>query len=779
MRHFAALLLSVAGTVAVGETIPIISGEHEGYTRLVLTIDPAKPWRLENVSGRSNLIFEGSHSFGTENIFNRIPKSRLADVSTENTAELSTFRMALNCQCDVNAYAYQNAYIIIDISDPAPKDRLETASVSPAKLEVNFSPDSLPSLDLEIDTRRPDSPHYNATEAENSMHDNATIVDEQVFEEPVEVLVVEDVDPELQKTVDEARDALIRQLSFAADQGLLDFKSDEANLEVTEHEEVDPHHEDSPEPEAAPVASPMENLMNQEQVSIQSVYDIDGRDDPDAMNVGMQCFQDFDFDIQNWGSGEDFSQELSILRTDQLGEFDVTDLKKIHGLIRLYIRYSFDAEADYLVASYQDDIKHPEIYVDLARVMSGRSGDDHGVLQHAIECEGAVGMWALASETGVSAQALTPKDSVLGVFENLPADLRRAIGPRLIEAYLRRDMRTEAQQVSDLISRAHGKDGQAVELSQAVLLMDAGQVPAAESIYQDVATTNTTESVPALMELVELYLREGRDVPRDYVERIELEADTQRGTQQGLVLRDLEIRLLSQDAGEDAALIKLKHEISVDPENAADYKEMGRNVLSGLTHANPDFLKIVMSNLDFIGGNQEFIELRAKLAEEALADGFPNAASVLLNGSEMSEPDNVYLSGLIDAASSNPDGAKQAFANVDNDIARRQLVRLHLASGKFEDALKSIDSISSEEFKSVDPDWYPGSWRQAANEDPAALTIYRLYLIRAKEPTAIAMTEPDETMKNTGADSLAYFRSTLTNTANLQDDISVLGLSEN
>ena len=770
MRFISLLLVSIFGTSAIGDTVPVNSGEHEDYTRLVLTIDPTKPWRLERLGEESRLILDGLHDIQLSNIFDRIPRTRLKDARTSVAEGSTIFLLDLNCPCEVNAYPYQGAYLILDISDPLKDNETEIALSSLPKMNANFSPDSLPNLDVSVDSNRPTSPHYVTSGPEASWP-------EQVDEEPAEdhsfYTETTEINPDLQKTVDKARDALIRQLSFAADQGLLDFKPNESNIE-----EVEPPHEEVAVVEGHR-ASPMEGLMNQEQVNIQSVYDLNRRDDTMAINIDKRCLPDFEFDIENWGSGEDFSKELSNLRAEQLGEFDISDIEKVEGLIRLYIRYGFDAEARYLIASYPDEIKHADVLGDLSYAMSGREFVHMSGLPKAVDCGGAVGLWALASEDASSVSDLMNQESALNVFENLPADIRRSIGPRLIEAYLRRDMLTEAQLVADLITRAFGEDGHAVEMSQAGLMIEKGQVPTAEGVYHEVIASNTTASVPALIELAELYLAEGRGVQNDYLDRIRLEADTQRGTHLGLELRSLEVRLLSQNVGEETALLKLKHEIEIDPENEADYREMGREILSRLSHINPDFLKITMSNLDFLRGSPDDFDLRTHLANEALLDGFPNAASELLKGVETSVLENTYLLGLIEVAAENLGEAERIFLKEDNDIARQQLLRLYIAGGKFGDALATIDAMKNPEMQSVDPDWFTGSWRQALNTDPAALTIYRLYINTAQETLAMSAIKSHDTVTDIKTDSLENVRNTLSNVVELQDEIDNLGLGKN
>lgn len=777
MRFIVATLIWFCAVSATGDTVPITSGEHDGYTRLVLSIDPTTPWVLEKLNEGSRLRVTGTHDFQLASIFDRIPKTRLKAVSAQTIDGSSDFLLTLNCACDVNAYAYQSGYIIVDISDAPEGYEAEIASNMTPKLGPNFLPDSPPNLDIDVFSERPSAPHYALSEVETPWPEQGVAHDLMAAEAHDAVIVPTDVDPQLQKTVDEAREALIRQLSFAADQGLLEFRPDDSV-----HQEVEPEllHEEASKSEEGSITSPLEDPINQEQVNIQSVYDIDGRDDTDTVVAGPQCFSDFDFEIQNWGSGEDFSEELSELRSEQLGEFDVTDVEKIEGLIKLYIRYSFDVEARYLIGSYREEIHHAEILNELAYILSGTKSQHLEVLRGAIECGGAVGMWALASEGASFADALVHQDSVLSVFENLPADLRRLIGPRLIEAYLRRNMTAEAQRVADLIARAYGDDGERVELSQAELQLNQGHLPVAEDIYQKVISANTAESLPALIELVELYLSQGRIVPPEYRERIMLESDTHRGKALGLEFRALEVQMWVQNGDEEIALAKLVSEIAIDPENEKSYRDMGSDILSTLTHDNPDFLTIAMSSFDFLEYGADNITLRTHLAEEALLFGFPNAAAELLEGVPEIEGEAVRnLIGLIAIADNNTETAEGIFKAADNEIANQKLLEIYISGGKFEQALAKIDMMNDPAVKLVNPDWFSGSWRDAIANDPAALTIFRLYLDISDELLAQISADNHQTEPAMDSNSLEYFRRTLTNVSGLQEEIATLGLIAN
>jgi hypothetical protein len=115
---------------AAGQVIGVQSGEHPGFSRLVLDIGTDRDWTLSG-SGRSRTLSLDPpvQGFALGTVFDLIPRTRLA--SLDNGVNLT---LGLACECDVTAERYRDRYLILDIAprpDPAPA-ATATAEVAPA-----------------------------------------------------------------------------------------------------------------------------------------------------------------------------------------------------------------------------------------------------------------------------------------------------------------------------------------------------------------------------------------------------------------------------------------------------------------------------------------------------------------------------------------------------------------------------------------------------------------------------------------------------------------------
>ena len=74
-------LAAGAAPAAAAEGGAIRGGEHDGFTRIVLTVDPTTEWSLETADGRATLRFPGKElPFSTRGVYDRIPRTRITSV---------------------------------------------------------------------------------------------------------------------------------------------------------------------------------------------------------------------------------------------------------------------------------------------------------------------------------------------------------------------------------------------------------------------------------------------------------------------------------------------------------------------------------------------------------------------------------------------------------------------------------------------------------------------------------------------------------------------------
>lgn len=105
-----------AGSSAQAETIIARSGEHDGFSRLVMRLPDGVQWTL-NQSGRTASLKINSSTavFDTSRVWNLIPRDRLQGLTQSGPGQ--PLRMELGCDCEIQSYLQRDGYLVVDITD--------------------------------------------------------------------------------------------------------------------------------------------------------------------------------------------------------------------------------------------------------------------------------------------------------------------------------------------------------------------------------------------------------------------------------------------------------------------------------------------------------------------------------------------------------------------------------------------------------------------------------------------------------------------------------------
>ena len=120
-----------AGSSAQAETIVARSGEHDGFSRLVMRLPDGAQWTL-NQSGRTASLKINSSTavFDTSRVWDLIPRDRLQRLTQSGPGQ--PLRMELGCECEIQSYLQSDGYLVVDITD----NRIATAPANP--IQSNF-----------------------------------------------------------------------------------------------------------------------------------------------------------------------------------------------------------------------------------------------------------------------------------------------------------------------------------------------------------------------------------------------------------------------------------------------------------------------------------------------------------------------------------------------------------------------------------------------------------------------------------------------------------------
>ena len=112
------LALAAGAAPAAAEGGAIRGGEHDGFTRIVLTVDPTTEWSLETADGRATLRFPGKElPFSTRGVYDRIPRTRITSVGVVPDPAGTLVTVDLGCDCRVSTSFVGARYLALDVAD--------------------------------------------------------------------------------------------------------------------------------------------------------------------------------------------------------------------------------------------------------------------------------------------------------------------------------------------------------------------------------------------------------------------------------------------------------------------------------------------------------------------------------------------------------------------------------------------------------------------------------------------------------------------------------------
>lgn len=148
MKGFSLLtsILIAVAAAAASQTLTVRSGEHDGYTRLVVQVPQGTDWKLaqrKNGAGLSVAIEDAT--FQMDGVFGRLSSGRLSALS--QTEPGATLDLEFGCDCVASAFLFQQSMIVVDIAPGALPPPLDTDVPLPrAERPMASAPLALPLL---------------------------------------------------------------------------------------------------------------------------------------------------------------------------------------------------------------------------------------------------------------------------------------------------------------------------------------------------------------------------------------------------------------------------------------------------------------------------------------------------------------------------------------------------------------------------------------------------------------------------------------------------------
>lgn len=547
IRVLAAFLATVFTTsVALAEDVRVRSGEHPGYSRLVLEFAERPAWTVRTSGETAEIVLSpAAHAFDLSRIFERIPRTRVRDVEVTE----SGIRLRLACACRVAVFAIRDAAIAIDVADGIPSQGLvaveqtsATDSAPPAAQESR--PSTAKGAEVgpvmpppRIGARTPDvvapAPHPGRNAAQ--IDASAPLPDAAPDAPPIP-----ETPPELRSATLER---LAEGVARAASQGTLRLVPGTSTSEI-------------PVPPIGAASGANLRLR------------IPGEEDwlSDGSVLRKHCIDQDRLDVGTWSAPDVKPADQIASAWRQVADAaDVLDENRALDLARLFVSFGFGAEARGVITALAPRHPDAEVIEALSFVVDADTVPA-GALADQADCPGRAQLW-LTLATGIPG---TPEDVLVAVSE-LPLALRRHLSARLIATFLEAGDKSTAEAIRATVDRAAGPHGDGFDLA-AAHLDAADRRPHGMRTVRDLARSAS----PVADEALALHLALGNDggPPPEppALARAEIRADDLRGTETGVRLESELIMAALRMEDFELAGARLADAISADilPKERAD-----------------------------------------------------------------------------------------------------------------------------------------------------------------------------------------------------------------
>ncbi len=711
-------VLATAGA-ASAEGGAIRSGEHAGFSRIVMEIDPTTEWSLELAPGSATIFFpQKAIDFGTRDVFERIPRTRITAVESRVEPAGTTVSVAIDCDCRVSTAFVNARHLALDISD-------RDTPPAPAATLVDPAPDPEPEAGAET------------AEARDSRERAA---------------------------VSSAEEILLRQIERAAGQGLIELApaspAGDGPMRALANAPPPPPRPGIPPRPAMPVAldrtglpqvAGLRELLEQDQIRATTVFD---RDRPAISTrsveapLPVECRPDGDFAVAGWADGRPAHRQIADLAGRLLGEFDTPDPVVLEAMARIQVRFGLGAEAEQLLGAIEVPLAARPLLVDLARAVEGRPPLPGGPLSVGAACPGAHGLWLAVAGTGPAYRDAAHFAGIGAALAELPPDLRALVGPGLIGRLIDEGHPDAARRIYDTTVRPDPHRSAALILAEARLVAAEGSPGAAIRELGDLVESNAANASEALRHLARLAIDTGTAIPERLVMDLAAEARLLRATPQGPVLRALLAEALAARGDLAGAVRELRTGMADTPSDPR-FGPLAVTILGAADPATAGaaaYAEAILANRSLLPETPEADDARRAIARHLLHLGLAADARALVSPAVLrGEAQDRLVEAEAALALGDGAGARAALETLEGEVAAALRARAFVREGAFDAAVSELAGAGLESEADALA-WPSGDWQRAADAsvetDPARAAMARFMEVRA-DPSRAPAPAPD------------------------------------
>ncbi len=487
-----ALLLILLAAPLWAAPARVLSGEHEGFTRLVVELARPEAWVLGRSADGYELQIDGEVSqFDLTEAFTLIGRSRIAALAADVTGAL---RVSVGCNCHVIPFEFRPGTIVLDVKDgPPPEGSPYEALLGSPKSAEPIGPEPISPETIGTKLPRPEpmalapppiEPVAVSAFAE-AWVDAALGGASMPTPEPPNPASPQTALPSalLDPALVPLRDDLLREISKGAAQGIVTM--------------------DLPKDAALPVIDGVADPGDQARIGLGALPQIrvTGADLPDLAVEGAQCPTDVQLDLAAWGDDRPIWQQISEARDGLAGEFDQPDAEAIAAAIRFHLFIGFGQEALGLLDAFASTDRDAALWRSIGHVLVDLPDPDPAFAGME-SCDSAAALWALL---GAPEGALTLINALAAqrAFSALPSGLRHSLGPRVIDRLLALNEVEAVDVVANAVRRLGEGQDRGIAIVAAEVAARAGAFEAADDLLHPLLADPGPQTAEALMARIE------------------------------------------------------------------------------------------------------------------------------------------------------------------------------------------------------------------------------------------------------------------------------------
>ena len=677
LGFYAAFFMFAAS--AVKAEIEITAGEHENYSRIVisgetsnLTMETAgKRLRLQNVASASKVnlddINNGKKAFRIKNALAINPNS---------------LEFHMDCDCAVRTARLDDGRLVIDILEvSAPKS---AAVPSKTVQKTPSAPTPKPRK------KAPSAP----------------------AQKPSQKIADAPIDDRL--SVDQARDRMVSLLQQAADEGLITLKSDNAQKTPTQTAKAENQALASAPTNLLPPQSdptiPDEPQADQYTKLTPSV--VKPPEPPKPVARLCETNQAIAIDAVSFEEAPLVTIEaLQTELTDKSGA-DAAILKR--KIAEGYLAIGLGEEA-YAVLS--DGQNTPSAFVEIAQTVAQRSVAQDGYLLGAKKCSGAHALWQSVANESDEARAQFNRSGE--AINALPSRLKQLVATRLAIKMVDRQAWTEAQTLFDIASS--GADALSPELQyvQVRLNDQDGVLDETNDALRNVVENGSAASDNALLALADNFLENGGTPYEGFAEDIGSLAKLTGSSRAAFS----EAYAWAANGSIEAALMILKKEAQKSTKLKASASKAASGLIKrALVQNDADqtigAVRAYLDHEDWLDAGAPDLDMRLAVADAVSQAGLPNLALDLMrkNTATLDDLNRRKIAQYALAARDAQTAIELSAAHAAEPAFGGLLAEAYLQQKRYHEALAIAARIDDEKLSAdlkARAGWLAGSWPAA------------------------------------------------------------------